>query len=150
MKILRILIPVVGVLLAGAVGGLFAGKVFGSNKKTDKKENTTHASETKHEVKATHELAEFIVNLADRDPAHFAKVTIALGLSEPIHNEEEMKKHEPPIRDAVLELLTAKTYEELLTTEGKAKLKKQILKRVQEIMGEEKVGEIYFTNFAMQ
>lgn len=150
MKILRILIPVMGVLLAGAVGGMFAGKVFGSNKNTDKKETKTPSSETKHDVKATHELSEFIVNLADKDPAHFAKVTIALGLTEAIHNEEEMKKHEPPIRDAVLELLTAKRYEELLAPEGKAKLKKQILKRVQDIMGEDKVAEIYFTNFAMQ
>ncbi|MCS6861885.1 MAG: flagellar basal body-associated FliL family protein [Abditibacteriales bacterium] len=148
MKIVRILVPVVGMLLAGAAGGIFAGKVFGSNHKT--KEHTTHASKTKHEVKAVHELSEFIVNLADRDPAHFAKVTIALGLTEETHDEKELKKYEPPIRDAVLELLTAKRYEELLEPKGKAQLKKQILERVQEIMGEEKVAEIYFTNFAMQ
>jgi len=146
---LRILIPVIGVLVAGAAGGVFAGKVLGSSSHNSKRE-ASHASVKEPEVKATHELSEFIVNLADRDPAHFAKVTIALGLSEPIHNEEEMKKHEPPIRDAVLELLTAKTYNELLAPEGKAKLKKQILKRVQDIMGEEKVSAIYFTNFAMQ
>ncbi len=148
MKMIRILIPIVGVLIAGAAGGMLAGKVFGSNK-GNPKEKTSH-TETKHEVKATHELSEFIVNLADKNPPHFAKVTIALGLNEPIHNEEEMKKHEPPIRDAVLELLTAKHYEELLAPEGKAELKKQILKRVQDIIGEEKVSEIYFTNFAMQ
>jgi flagellar FliL protein len=149
MKMMRILIPVVGVLIAGAAGGIFAGKVLGSNKKAEKGK-TPPVEEKKHEVIAVHELSEFIVNLADKNPPHFAKVTIALGLNEAIHNEEEMKKHEPPIRDAVLELLTAKTYDELLAAEGKAKLKKQILKRVQHIMGEEKISEVYFTNFAMQ
>ena len=51
-------------------------------------------------------------------------------------------------------LLSSKTYEELNTMEGKASLRKQVLKEITKILeaetGKEGVEDVFFTSFVMQ
>lgn len=104
-------------------------------------------------------LGEFIVNLADTDELRYVKADIVLDM---IGKEEEGGGHgghggggdeEPPakMRDAVIEVLSSKTFEELSTADGKAKLKSDIIKVINaRLPAEEKVLGVYFNEFAMQ
>jgi flagellar FliL protein len=68
--------------------------------------------------------------------------------------KEDITKHFPQVRNNLVLLLSAKTYEELNTVEGKAALRKQVLKEVQKVLeaetGKEGIEDVYFTSFVMQ
>jgi len=97
-------------------------------------------------------LDEFIVNLADGDESRYLKVNIVLEVSgrverggEGTSNPEEIKA-----RDAIITVLTRKTYREMLSDEGKTSLKAQLKDQLNTVLSGFKVKNIYFTSFAMQ
>jgi flagellar FliL protein len=67
---------------------------------------------------------------------------------------EEIKKHMPAVRNAIVMLLSGQQYEVLVTPEGKETLRGQVLAEVQRVLeaqtGEKVVDDIYFTSFVMQ
>jgi len=94
------------------------------------------AHETKPEVKAepvkpTYAALEtFTVNLlSDDGQSHHLQTNITLDINNPAV-EEELKQHDPAVRNAILMLLSSKTNTELLTTEGKKKLADEVLATV--------------------
>lgn len=111
---------------------------------------------------AVYSLDEFIVNLAD--PGHYLKAVIALELNKPAENpkkgghgvnkgelmDPEISLHIPKIKDAIITILTTKSFGELSTPQGKEALKKQIKNKVNLILGKEIVSNVYFTSFTMQ
>jgi flagellar FliL protein len=76
----------------------------------------------------------FVVNLADRESERFAQIGITLQVEDP-HMAEEMKAYMPAIRNAVLMILSHKSSEELLSTEGKVKLAEEIRRDAARAMG---------------
>ena len=54
------------------------------------------------------------------------------------------------MRDAILTVLTAGKADVLITQEGKAQLKKDILAALQQTVPELDVREVYFTEFLVQ
>ena len=56
----------------------------------------------------------------------------------------------PKLRDAILSVLSTRTVNELLTPEGKEKLKGDILKAINDKVPEVDCKEIYFTEFLVQ
>jgi flagellar protein FliL len=102
-------------------------------------------------------LDEFMVNLADRNDARYLKVNLVLDVEMKGkkkkgggHGEEEANPEEAKARDAIIAVLTTKRYADLLSDEGKSKLKEQLKTALNEVLEECKVEEIYFTYFAMQ
>ncbi|WP_290873312.1 flagellar basal body-associated FliL family protein [Aquabacterium sp.] len=76
----------------------------------------------------------FIVNLADKDAERYAQVGISLQVDD--HKlAEEMKAYMPAIRNGVLMILSHKSSEELLTTEGKQKLAEEIRREAGRALG---------------
>jgi flagellar FliL protein len=76
----------------------------------------------------------FVVNLADKDSERYAQVGISLQVDD--HKlAEEMKAYMPAIRNAVLMILSHKSSEELLTTEGKQKLAEEIRREAGRALG---------------
>jgi flagellar FliL protein len=68
---------------------------------------------------------------------------------------EVVSKEIPILRNQIIFLLTEKTYEEMITSEGKALLQQEILKRVNRALEEKGVKEVkvtgvYFTDFIVQ
>jgi flagellar FliL protein len=99
-------------------------------------------------VKALIHLETFTVNLADTDDRGFLRIGIDLGL-----NKEPNPKQEAPIapvRDAVIGVLSAQSSQEMLTVDGKQKLKAQIVSQLQARVPDLGVQEIYFTEFLVQ
>jgi flagellar protein FliL len=103
------------------------------------------------DVKAVVELPAFIVNLADTEQARYLRMTVSLGVE---GGEGESEKPDQlfitRVRNAMLAVLSDKTSEEILTVEGKAKLRKELLKAAQAASEEPHVQAIYITDFIVQ
>lgn len=104
-------------------------------------------------VKRVIELQPYIVNLADAGEARYLRLTVSLGIG----GEEGADEKEKPnplfttrVRNAMLAVLTTKTSEEVLTAEGKAKLRKDLLRAARAASEEPRVEAIYITEFIVQ
>jgi len=104
--------------------------------------------EAETQVRSTLHLETFVLNLADPDQRAYLRVGIDLGLS------REEKKDEAaltaPVRDTILGVLAQGKADELMTADGKAKLKENLLHALQERVPELGVQEVYFTEFLIQ
>ncbi|MDQ7082638.1 MAG: flagellar basal body-associated protein FliL [Aquificota bacterium] len=91
----------------------------------------------------------FIVNLADPELTMYARVSVTLELASP-EVVTEVQKREPIIRDAVIEILSNKTSRELRSPEGREQLKLEIIKRINTILVQGGIRNVYFTEFVVQ
>lgn len=167
-KLLIIIIAAVVVLGGAAAGVLMSGG--------EEEEHVEEVIEEEVEYERT-DLGEFIVNLSSS--AHFVKLhlvieydpTIVLGGS-----DEEGGGHaiggggsgggggeaaglpgifgekEPVIRDAIINVLSSKTKDEVLTPEGKETLKEELIDGINEAceLEEDPVVAVYFQSFLVQ
>ncbi len=94
-------------------------------------------------------LEPFLINLADQESRRYLKVKVELEVDQE-KSIKELEKSIPRIRDALILLLGSKSYGELGTTEGKHRLKEEILQRLAQVPGGKKVQNVYFTEFVAQ
>lgn len=103
-------------------------------------------------VKQVIELQPYIVNLADQGEARYLRLTVSLGIG----GEEGAEAEKPNplfttrVRNAMLAVLTTKSSAEVLTPEGKAKLRKDLLRAARAASEEPHVEAIYITEFIVQ
>jgi len=107
-------------------------------------------SNKKAEIKSTLSLDPFLVNLADKDEVRFVKATFQLGLTEEVGESTNRAPLSAAIRDAIITILTSKTAAQMLTPEGKDKLREEIRDRVNEAAPKMSVGEVYIVDFVVQ
>lgn len=121
------------------------------------------------------EIKEFVVNIVSESERHYVKAAITIELIDnpaPVaggssgggggHGEgkkggtgndlakEEAAQRMPQIRDSILLLIGNKTYEELQDLQGKKQLKAELASKINSILHNGKVKEIYFTDFVVQ
>lgn len=109
------------------------------------------SAEADKKVAAVLHLEDFVVNLADQDSRAFVKIGIDIGQSEaPKSKKEDDLNPVPAMRDAILAVITGYTSNVLLTSDGKIKLKREILQSLQEHVPEAHAVEVYFTEFLVQ
>jgi len=100
-------------------------------------------------VRSTLHLETFVLNLADTDQRSYLRVGIDLGLSqEAKHGDETLPVAE--VRDTILSVLSEAKLNDLMTAEGKAKLKESLLHALQQRLPRLGVDEVYFTEFLIQ
>jgi flagellar FliL protein len=151
-KLMLIIILVV-VLGAGGGAGFYFGKVraaapaAATAEKGDKKDGKEHG-EGDEDVKHVIELAPFIVNLADDNESRYLRMTISLGVDEAEEKVDPL--YTTKIRNAILATVTNKKSEEILTTEGKTKLREEILAAAKSAAKKPEVLAIYITDFIVQ
>jgi flagellar FliL protein len=103
-------------------------------------------------------LESFTVNLADPEEGRFLRATLALGVDGklPTMAKGETKPVETSqvsmatIRDSILTVLAQCTSDQLLTPEGKAKLKADLLSVLNRNVPQLGAREVYFTEFLVQ
>ena len=97
-------------------------------------------------------LEDFIVNLADRDGRTYLRIGMDLGVEGevPKAKSDQHAAMLPVIRDSVITLLSAEKAEDVLTAEGKTKLKQDLIKTLNDRVPELKVRKIYFNDFMVQ
>lgn len=95
----------------------------------------------------------FVVNLEDEQSARFLQVQIEVMTRDP-HAVEQVTRHAPRIRSALLLLLGQQKAAVLQTREGKEALQAQVLAEIQNILkaetGESAIEAVYFTSFVIQ
>ncbi|MGD0283094.1 MAG: flagellar basal body-associated protein FliL [Dissulfurispiraceae bacterium] len=142
-KSLILIIVIAVAVLAGGGGAFFFLTKSGGGEKSQKKEDL------KKEESSMFSLEPFVVNLSDQTSNKFLKVSMQLELS----NQsvmESAKAKTPQIRDAIINLLTSKTSDLLMSPEGKLQLKDEINMMANQILGNNTVKNVYLTEFVMQ
>ena len=92
-------------------------------------------------------LPPFVVNLADPNARRYLKVVLEVEVTS---NPELLEDNKAKIRDALLMLLSSKNSQDLSTLEGKILLRKEIVDRLNQAIGQPKVSRVYFTDFVIQ
>ncbi len=100
-------------------------------------------------VKKIIDLPPFIINLADTEQARYLRMSVSLGI-EAETSEKPDQLFITRIRNAMLSVLSEKKSEDVLTAEGKAKLRKELLSAAQAASEEPYVAAIYITDFIVQ
>ena len=141
---LKLIIIAIVVLLIG-VGGIFGYSKF--NKGKEKKAKISQADKASIVLP----LNSFVVNLMDKQGVGKRYLKVTMGLE--INKEEDkllIENHNAQLRDTVLLLLSSQSLKEINTMEGKLELKHEILSRMNQILGNDTVRKIFFTEFVVQ
>lgn len=91
----------------------------------------------------------FVVNLADGNGKRYLRATVQLELA-PEQAAATFEQRLPQIRDVVLTILSTKEFEDIRTADGKMSLRTEIITRLNELLNNESVTNIYFTDFVIQ
>jgi len=155
--LLLVLVPVL--VLGGGAAAYFAGLLpFGAKPEADAEGATPaghaaaeHGGGGGHEAQlgAIRPLEPFLANLADESGSRYLKTTIQVefvGNEPPASIEARM----PQIRDAVLTLLTSKTFADIRTPAGKESLRDDVIDRLNQVLQSASVKAVYFTEFIVQ
>ena len=101
------------------------------------------------EVKKVVELQPFIVNLADAETARYLRMSVSVGIG-----EDGDEKPDPlfltRVKNAMLSVLTTKRSSDVLSIEGKQKLREELLQAAQAASTKPKVQAVYITDFIVQ
>jgi flagellar FliL protein len=151
-----VLIAVAVILSAAGFGAWrFLPRPSAQGKDSKAEEETPRKNSKKRSpVKSVMHLESFVVNLTGPDETGYLRVGIDLGCeAEEGGGEGEKKKNDGAtamIRDTVLTVLGRAKASDLLTPEGKEKLKKDLLDALTERVPNLGVLEVYFTEFIVQ
>jgi flagellar FliL protein len=92
---------------------------------------------------------EFVVNLSDPKGKRYLKCKISVEV-ETIEAVDRLKKIEPKLRDIVIMLLTSLAFEEVMTPEGKIRIRDELLERFNQAARPDRVRNLYFSDFVVQ
>jgi flagellar FliL protein len=153
-KTILIVVIAVAVLFVGAVGG---GFYMMWSKLADldalvrpQEEEVEEAPEDGlATIGAMFPLETFIVNLAGEKGKRYLRVKMQIELKdgEPI---EIMEQRLVQVRDVIQMVLSTKRFEEIRSMDGKTLLRQEIMTRLNDLLKNEAINNIYFTEFVVQ
>lgn len=163
-------IGVVALLLLGGGAALFFFK-FAGHSGTKGPEKTEEKAKSAKKVTPTPEPAKkdgeeysadelagvvvvkpTVVNLADTDANRFIRIGVSLGASvkELTEKYEKDPLIQSQVQDAIISVLSSKTSQELLSPDGKKKLKKELRDRLNTKLEGSPIVTVFFTEFLVQ
>jgi flagellar protein FliL len=110
----------------------------------------TEADASTSEIRTLLHLDSFVVNLNSTSGNGYLRIGVELGLSADLKAGEPQLAYVAQVRDTILTVLATRSVEELLTPEGKSKLKDDLLKAIRERIPGIHCHEVYFTEFLVQ
>ncbi len=145
-KLIIIVAVLVVLIAAGAAAFLLLG---GEEKKMSPEEEQAHLEQQAKQVGPMVNIEPFIVNILDDTESRYLKAAITLEAG----NEETamaLTQRMPQIKDAILLLISNKTFSELGDLQGKIQLRAELINKLNGILPVGKVKRIYFTEFVVQ
>ncbi len=128
-----------------------------SSEETEEIEEVEEVEEVEPErqVNEVFEIRPFVINLADPDGIHYLRLGIGLGVFNPKPGSPVIDKDIllPKLKDYLLTVVGRKTLSEIVSPEGRVKLKREILKGTSRLLPSSKgvkVLEVYLTEFIVQ
>ncbi|WP_035067808.1 flagellar basal body-associated FliL family protein [Nitratidesulfovibrio termitidis] len=94
-------------------------------------------------------LPTFLVNLADPTGRRYLKLTMEVEVGSDA-TVKELDAQSAKVRDAVILLLSSKSYADLAPIESKLQLKNEVAERLNQILGGPKVLRVYITEMVIQ
>jgi len=94
-------------------------------------------------------LDNLVVNPAGSQGTRFLVMSLAIRVSE-TGSTEELRAHDPEIRDALLSLLSAKTVDQLSNPAARDSLKLSLKTTIEAVVGEGKIATILLPQFVLQ
>lgn len=95
----------------------------------------------------------FVVNYQDLQALRFLQVGVQVMAYDQA-GLDAIKANEPQARNALVMLFSGQTYDNLITREGKEKLREEALQELRKVIGDvpgkESLQAVYFTSFVMQ
>lgn len=153
-----IVLVLAGILLGGVgIGGslYFTGMLGGSasHGENDEEGHEAEAEEPKTVPVYFKFPQAFTVNFETDKGLRYLQVSLEI-MSYDIKAIDAVQVHMPVIKNNIILLLSGQTYDDLISVEGKTKLREMALKEIQNILDkyhtEAAIEEVYFTNFVMQ
>ncbi|HIJ55055.1 MAG TPA: flagellar basal body protein FliL [Deltaproteobacteria bacterium] len=101
------------------------------------------------EVGAMFEMDPFVVNLDEAGGKRYLKSKIEIEfVGEDVR--KELTNRLPQLRDTILLHLSSKTLDEIRSVDGKIELKDALIKRINQVLKQGKIRNLYFTQFVIQ
>ena len=153
-KSIFLILIVVIVLVALGAGAFFFLKKGSSGPKNIQAQSSSYESVLNDKNVHIKTIPSMIINLADQSGDRYLKISLALVMN----GKEKTKSGESSgetledaaIKNAIITVISTKTSDTLLTLSGKEELKKQLIKAINNALGEDAVKDIYFTDFIIQ
>ncbi len=145
---LILIIATVVVLLGG---GFFAwkGGVLATLTGTPEGETKTAEPQKTQEMGPVYNMETFLVNLNEPQGKRYLKAKVTLEL-DTVKVQLELEKRLPQITDAVLAMLSSKTYTDISDLTGKYQLRAEIISMINSHLKTGKIANVYFTDFIVQ
>lgn len=90
-----------------------------------------------------------IVNLAETNGERYLKVMFSIEMEE-MEVVEELEAKKPQILDMLINILSAKTMDSIATTSGRNMLRQEIIDKINALLENGRISNIYFTEFVVQ
>ncbi|UCF86162.1 MAG: flagellar basal body-associated FliL family protein [Desulfobacteraceae bacterium] len=155
-KLLIIMMGVLVLLMVAIGGGLFM--MWSKVSALDQVVNPPSEEESQEESEVVEQKAgigplfpldTFIANLADPGGNRFLRTTMELEFADE-SVREEMEKRLPQIRDCILMILPTKKYQDFQSAEGKIALRTEIISKLNDLLKNKTIINLYFTEFVTQ
>lgn len=142
IKIMIIVLVAVAVVAAGVLGGwYFYSKYTGTKKPA--------LPPPKPLIGVMWPMTPFIVNVSDNQGERYLKIVMELEVPDQL-TIAELEKLKPKLRDNLLDLLSARSFGELMDVGGKQRLREEIALRLNSFLVKGKIMRVYFTEFVIQ
>jgi flagellar FliL protein len=92
----------------------------------------------------------FVVNLDELGTSRYLKLTLQLELAPAPKAEEALTKSKELVRDAILSYLSGLHLKDTLGAEAKDKIRKDLLARLNKLLGGDKIRRMFFQDFMVQ
>ncbi len=144
---------IIGGIILVAVVGIAVGVFLYMRSSSDEGEAAEGGAEKKHaavkKAPVIYPLEPFIVNIHDGPNLRYLKVKLEFEIVG-IEAKEELDRIQAPLRDAILVLLSSKNLDEISMTDGKNKLRDEVMATVAKVVPAGKITRVYFTDFVVQ
>ncbi|MCP4747830.1 MAG: hypothetical protein GY874_17090 [Desulfobacteraceae bacterium] len=157
-KVLILIIGAIFLMFAMMGGGFFlmwskmnatVAQVQQANEGEQDDEEAEQEEEQEQGMGPIYKMNTLIVNLADQGGKRYLRITMEFELST-AELESEIETRMPQLRNEILMILPAKTYQQISTTEGKIKLRDELLASINSHLKTGAVKTIYFSEFVVQ
>jgi flagellar FliL protein len=142
---------ILGAALAVLGGGGFAGwKFFLAKKMSSSKDQAEQVTQKESVTPGIMcKMDPFIVNLLDQDGKRYLKTQFQIEVdSEEV--QKELQERIAQVRDAILLLLTSKTFSQIGVPGGKIELRTELVERINAVLSRGSIRTLYFTEFVVQ
>lgn len=140
-KLIIIGVAVLIVVAGGTVGTIYYKKFFGKKEQQQQQQAP---------VGAIWPMDPFIVNIQDPGGSdRYLKIIVELDISDK-NCIAELNQLKPKLRDNVLDLLSSKSYKDIMDISGKQRLREEIMMRLNSFLTGGKIIKVYFTDFVVQ